>query len=83
MPRRVQKTTKQVTARLGASAPKTPTSRPAERLLVVTTVRVYRDQLQRLHEMALARRFQGGHTGRGDASAILRELLDTALSGVR
>lgn len=79
MVRTGQKTTKAVTARRAAPAPKTPAERP----LAVTTVRVYRDQLQRLHEMALARRFQGGHTGRGDASAILRELLDEAFRGER
>lgn len=78
MGRREPKTTTLGSARRAANVPKTPAERP----LAVTTVRLYRDQLQRLHEMALARRFEGGHTGRADASAALREILDAAF-GVR
>jgi len=50
------------------------------RILVVTTFRLYRDQLIGLQREALERRAQGA-AGRVDASAVLREILEEHFEG--
>ncbi len=45
------------------------------RLMAVTTYRIYADQRDALQRAALERR-AGGAGGRADASALLREILD-------
>ena len=49
-----------------------------KRAVTVTTFRIYADQRDALQHAALARRGMGGGSGRTDASALLRELLDKA-----
>ena len=51
-------------------------SAQAARVTVVTTYRIYADQRDALQRAALERR--GSGSGRADASAILREVLDQA-----
>jgi len=54
--------------------------RPAEtkRAIAVTTFRIYADQRDALQRAALERRGEEGGSGRADASAVLRDLLDKA-----
>jgi hypothetical protein len=52
--------------------------RKAKRTIAVTTFRIYADQRDALQRAALKRRGEAGGSGRADASAVLRDLLDTA-----
>jgi hypothetical protein len=55
---------------------KTGTRRRAQgRSIVVTTVRIFADQRDALHQAAAERRARG-ESARVDASAVLRDLLD-------
>lgn len=47
-----------------------------KRVIAVTTFRIYGDQRDALQRAALERRGVEGGSGRADASAVLRELLD-------
>lgn len=49
-----------------------------KRVITVTTYRIYADQRDALQHAALTRRGVAGGSGRADASAVLRELLDKA-----
>lgn len=46
--------------------------------MAVTTFRIYADQRDALQRAALERRDVEGGSGRADASAVLRDLLDKA-----
>jgi hypothetical protein len=50
----------------------------AKRAITVTTFRIYADQRDALQRAALERRGVESGSGRADASAVLRELLDKA-----
>lgn len=50
----------------------------AKRAIAVTTFRIYADQRDALLRAALKRRGMEGGSGRADASAVLRHLLDKA-----
>jgi hypothetical protein len=50
----------------------------AKRAITVTTFRLYADQRDALQRAALERRGVEGGSGRADASAVLRDLLDKA-----
>ncbi len=50
----------------------------AQRAIAVTTFRIYADQRDALQRAALERRGVEGGSGRADASAMLRDLLDKA-----
>lgn len=50
----------------------------AKRAITVTTFRIYADQRDALQRAALERRGVEGGSGRADASAVLRDLLDKA-----
>jgi hypothetical protein len=49
-----------------------------ERKMHVTTIRIYRDQWAALQQRALDLKKTRGESGRLDASAVLREVLDRA-----
>jgi hypothetical protein len=49
-----------------------------EREIHVTTIRIFRDQWDALQRRALDLRRERGESGRLDASAVLREVLDRA-----
>lgn len=48
------------------------------RKMHITTIRIWRDQWDALQRRALDHRAESGESGRMDASAILREVLDRA-----
>jgi hypothetical protein len=50
----------------------------ARRAITVTTFRIYADQRDALQRAALERRGVESGSGRADASAVLRDLLDKA-----
>jgi len=50
----------------------------ARRAIAVTTFRIYADQRDALQRAALERRGVESGSGRADASAVLRDLLDKA-----